>query len=394
MVEQAASNGRANGKTTSHDAEHNGIIVAGYPDTKQDLKDSTNHTALNGVNGHAAAVKKLDEEQRKIIDGWEVGKDPKIDSSGHFDFGGSLGVSAMMICFPLIMYYMWIGSTFYDGGFPRPTEGQTFVEWVKHMGNLVYEFAFPSLYAWKIYWTFFIVEAAFYCLMPGIYTYGKPLSHEGGKQLKYYCSGMWSWYATILIAGFLHYTRIFPLWTVIDEFGPIMSVAICSGFIVSIGAYISAIYRGAEHRMTSSFFYDFFMGAELNPRMFGILDFKMFFEVRLPWFILFILTSATAARQQENYGYVSAEVWLMLLAHFLYANACAKGEELITTTWYNSSHPRNFYEEQPTNNNKQGHVLRKMGLHVNLLEPRRCPPFLLPQHPLSRQPPSLCLRAQ
>jgi len=394
MVEQAASNGRANGKTTSHDAEHNGIIVAGYPDTKQDLKDSTNHTALNGVNGHAAAVKKLDEEQRKIIDGWEVGKDPKIDSSGHFDFGGSLGVSAMMICFPLIMYYMWIGSTFYDGGFPRPTEGQTFVEWVKHMGNLVYEFAFPSLYAWKIYWTFFIVEAAFYCLMPGIYTYGKPLSHEGGKQLKYYCSGMWSWYATILIAGFLHYTRIFPLWTVIDEFGPIMSVAICSGFIVSIGAYISAIYRGAEHRMTGSFFYDFFMGAELNPRMFGILDFKMFFEVRLPWFILFILTSATAARQQENYGYVSAEVWLMLLAHFLYANACAKGEELITTTWYNSSHPRNFYEEQPTNNNKQGHVLRKMGLHVNLLEPRRCPPFLLPQHPLSRQPPSLCLRAQ
>ena len=333
MVEQAVTNGHANGKTTSHDAEYNGIAKTGYPETKQELKDLTKYTALNGVNGHAAAVKKLDGEQRKIIDGWEVGTNPKIDSSGHFDFGGSWGVSAMMICFPLLMYYMWIGATFYDGGLPRPTDGQSFVEWTKHMGNLVYEFAFPSLYAWKLYWVFFIFEAACYCLMPGVYTYGKPLPHEGGKQLKYYCSGMWSWYATILIAGALHYTRIFPLWTIIDQFGPIMSVAICSGYIVSVGAYISAIYRGAQHRMTGYFFYDFFMGAELNPRMFGILDFKMFFEVRLPWFILFITTSATAARQQEIYGYVSAEVWLMLLAHFLYANACAKGEELITTTW-------------------------------------------------------------
>jgi len=330
MVEQATTNGRANGTTTAHDTGYNGNAE----EMKQDIKEPKPYAALNGVNGHAKAVKKLDDEQRGIIDGWEAGQDPKIDTSGHVDFGGSWGVSAMMICFPLLMYYMWIGATFYDGGLPRPAEGQTFGDWVKHMGNLIYEFAFPSVYAWKLYWTFFIVEGAFYCLMPGIYTYGKPLPHEGGKQLKYYCSGMWSWYATILIAGALHYTRIFPLWTIIDEFGPIMSVAICSGFIVSIGAYISAIYRGAQHRMTGYFFYDFFMGAELNPRMFGILDFKMFFEVRLPWFILFLLTSATAARQQENYGYVSAEVWLMLLAHFLYANACAKGEELITTTWY------------------------------------------------------------
>lgn len=333
MVEQATTSGYSNGETTSHDAEYNGIAKAGYLETDEDLKNLTNYAGINGTNGHTAAVKKLDAEKRDIVDGWEVGTDPKIDSSGHFDFGGSLGVCTMMICFPLLMYYMWIGATFYDGGFPRPTEGQTLVEWLKHMGNLVYEFAFPSLYAWELYWGFFIFEAACYCLMPGIYTYGKPLPHEGGKQLKYYCSGLWSWYTTILIAGALHLTGVFPLYTIIDQFGPIMSVAICSGFIVSIVAYISAIYRGAQHRMTGYFFYDFFMGAELNPRMFGILDFKMFFEVRLPWFILFLLTSATAARQYENYGYVSAEVCFMLLAHFLYTNSCGKGEELITTTW-------------------------------------------------------------
>ena len=85
--------------------------------------------------------------------------------------------------------------------------------------------------------------------------------------------------------------------------------------------------------MTGYHVYDFFMGAELNPRMFGILDFKMFFEVRLPWYILLFVTLGAAARQYEVYGYVSGEVGFLLMAHFLYANACSKGEECIVSTW-------------------------------------------------------------
>lgn len=291
----------------------------------------SNGSTTKAANGHAG--KKLDAEKGDIIDGWAVGKDPKIDYSGHFDFGGSFGVSAMMIGFPTLMYYMWIGATFYDGKFPTPAPDQTFVDFVKHMADIVREHAFPSLRAWKIYWVFFIFEAACYCLLPGVETYGKPLAHEGGKQLKYYCSGVWSFYTTILVAAVLHYTRLFPLYTIIDEFGPLLSVAIISGFLVAIVAYFSAIIRGAQHRMTGYPIYDFFMGAELNPRMFGILDFKMFFEVRLPWFILLGISCATAARQYEDYGYVSLEVGFLIMAHFLYANACAKGEECITTTW-------------------------------------------------------------
>jgi len=142
-----------------------------------------------------------------------------------------------------------------------------------------------------------------------------------------------SFYLSIGIAFALHFTGLFPLYTLIDEFGPIMSVAIISGFGISIVAYASAIYRGAEHRMTGYFLYDFFMGAELNPRMFGWLDFKMFFEVRIPWFILFFVTLGACARQYEQLGYVSGELCFMLMAHWLYANACCKGEELIPPTW-------------------------------------------------------------
>lgn len=290
------------------------------------------NTRTNGLKiGETTGL--LSRESASPAGSQAVGKDPKVDYSGEMDFGGSIGTSAMMIGFPLLMWYMWIGATYYDGKFPTPEAGQSFVDFSKHMGSLVYEGAFPSIYAWKIYWTFFIFEAACYCLLPGVWTYGKPLAHLGGKQLKYYCSGIWSFYTTIVVLGVMHFTGVFKLYTLIDEFGPIMSVAIISGYLVSIVAYFSALARGAEHRMTGYPIYDFFMGAELNPRMFGILDFKMFFEVRIPWFILFGLSCGAAARQYEQYDYVSGEVGFIVMAHFLYANACAKGEECITTTW-------------------------------------------------------------
>jgi delta24(24(1))-sterol reductase len=118
----------------------------------------------------------------------------------------------------------------------------------------------------------------------------------------------------------------------IDGFGPIMTVAILSGFLNSVIVYVQAIVRGRTHRLTGYPIYDFFMGAELNPRI-GILDFKMFYEVRIPWFILFLISASASARQYENYGFVAPELIFLMGAHFVYANACAKAEQLIITSW-------------------------------------------------------------
>ncbi|KAL1955647.1 hypothetical protein VTO42DRAFT_8380 [Malbranchea cinnamomea] len=260
-------------------------------------------------------------------------KDWKRDDSGVFEFGGTPGVLSMMIGFPCLMWYMWIGATYYDGRLPLPAKGQSIGDFAVHLCRLVYEGAFPSMRAWIIYWGFFIFEALCYMFLPGIEVKGRPLEHLGGKQLTYWCSAVASLYATIVVAIALHVTGLFKLYTIMDEFGPLMSVAIISGFIVSLIAYFSARIRGAEHRMTGYPIYDFFMGAELNPRMFGILDFKMFFEVRLPWYILFLTSMGAAAKQYELYGYISGEVAFLLMAHFLYANACSKGEECIIPTW-------------------------------------------------------------
>lgn len=260
----------------------------------------------------------------------------EIDYEGvplnHFEFGGSFGTGALIIGFPLLMWYMFVGAKYYDGKPPLPSDDQTWTDFARHVAGLAYAGAFPTRKAWLIYWCFFAMEMVFYYVLPGVTGHGKRLHHEGGKQLKYFCNAYVSFYTTIAIAAVMHVSGIFPLYTVIDEFGPIMSVAILSGFINSIAVYVSAIVGQRTHRLSGYPIYDFFMGAELNPRI-GILDLKMFYEVRVPWFILFLISSAAAVRQYESYGYVSKEVGFVVAAHFLYANACAKGEHLIITSW-------------------------------------------------------------
>ncbi|KAI5264756.1 sterol reductase/lamin B receptor [Aureobasidium subglaciale] len=275
--------------------------------------------AYNDLRARDGLNKPVHDETSPLVSVAETteAQDHRVDNSGEREFGGAIGVSCMMIGFPLLMYYMWIGATFYSGHIPSRTPGQSWSQFFSHLFDLCYEHAFPHAKAWTIYWTFLIFEGACYLYMPGVYGKGKRLPSLGGKQLEYYCSAVWSWYTTIILAIILHVSGLFPLYTLIDEFGSIMSVAIISGFVVSIIAYFSALSRGAEHRMTGSPIYDFFMGAELNPRLFTWLDFKMFFEVRIPWYILFLTTLGACARQYETYGYVSGEAWFLLMAHFL-----------------------------------------------------------------------------
>ena len=294
----------------------------------------SNGQSQNGLKPKNGAPKTSEStSSAHMVDGWQPGQDSKVDYSGEFEFGGPWGVAAMMTGFPILMWYMWVGATYYDGKFPSRTLGQSWVEFASELCNLVYTGAFPHARAWAWYWSYLIFECTIYCLLPGVWGYGKPLPHENGKQLAYFCNAYASLYFTLTILAGLHFSGLWPIQTAIDEFGPLLSVAILSGILVSIVAYVSAFWRGKQHRMTGYHVYDFFMGAELNPRLFGIIDFKMFCEVRMPWYILLILSLGAAARQYEQYGYVSGEVCFLVMAHYLYANACSKGEELILSTW-------------------------------------------------------------
>jgi delta24(24(1))-sterol reductase len=283
--------------------------------------------AANGTSDSLATKEKPGPE------GTETKKQDSPDASGHTEFGGSWGMLAMMLGFPALMYYMWLGAIFYDGHLLTPAHDETYKAFLLHLVSLVKTHAYPSRRAWSIYWSFGLVQMAFYVLLPGVWRKGQALPHLGGKQLDYYCSAMWSFYTSIAVGLALHVSGYFKLYTLLDEFGPLMSVAILSGFLCSFIAYVSALARETTLRMSGYPIVDFFMGADLNPRI-GILDFKMLLEVRIAWFILFFLALGTCLRQYEQYGYVSGQALFLLLAHYLYAGACSKGEHLIITSWY------------------------------------------------------------
>ncbi|CAR23383.1 Delta(24(24(1)))-sterol reductase [Lachancea thermotolerans] len=251
----------------------------------------------------------------------------------EYEFGGPIGVTAMMLGFPALMYYMWICAEFYGGKVALPGPNESWPQFLAHLWQLCVEHAVPSRYSWTIFFTFWAAQIVFYYTLPGVWTEGQPLTHLKNKQLPYFCNAMWTFYTSVSIVLVLHATGIFKLYTILDNFGEIMTCAIICGFAFSIGLYLYTLFvSGDYHRMTGNHIYDMFMGAPLNPRW-GVLDLKMFFEVRLPWFTLFFLTLGAALKQYESYGYVTPQLGVVLLAHWLYANACAKGEELIVPTW-------------------------------------------------------------
>ncbi|CCJ30185.1 unnamed protein product [Pneumocystis jirovecii] len=258
----------------------------------------------------------------------------EMDMFQYYEFGGPIGVAFIMLFFPCLMYYMWICSAFYDSQLVWRTKGESYWGFLCRMVGHVVEGAFPHVRAWIIYWAFLLVQALLAVTLPGVYSKGLPLSHRNQERLTYFCNAAWSFYASLIGMVVLHVSGIFDMYTLVTEFGPLLSVSILSGILVSIVAYFYGVFVGNQHRMSGCFVYDLFMGAVLNPRIGKYLDLKMFFEVRIPWFILFFISLAVGVKQYEVYGYISPQVCFVIFAHYLYANACAKGEELIVITWY------------------------------------------------------------
>ncbi|KIL69275.1 hypothetical protein M378DRAFT_119215 [Amanita muscaria Koide BX008] len=258
--------------------------------------------------------------------------DERLDKHETFEFGGPWGVVAIMTGFPILMYYLWICLWFYDGRLVYPPSIDDVVPFLGRMWEHVCVDASPNAYAWKVYTGNIFFQLFLGWVMPGYVQEGLPVPSLGYKTLMYNCNALSSLYATILTAGVLHYTSIFRLTEIIENFGHLMTVAMIWGFGVSFGMYFVAVWTNTQIRMSGNFIYDVFMGASLNPRI-GPIDLKMWAEVRIPWVLVFFMSVSGACMQYEKYGYVTPNMLFMCLATGLYINACGKGEECIPQTW-------------------------------------------------------------
>ncbi|KAG8964910.1 C-24(28) sterol reductase [Tulasnella sp. 419] len=264
----------------------------------------------------------------------DVGKaiDRKLDNHETYEFGGPTGVAIMMTIFPPLMYYFWICLWFYDGQLVHPSSFSDIGPFFARMWNHVRQDAAPN--AWSVYFYIGLVvfELALAFIIPGYEQEGLPVPSLDYRKLKYKCNALGCWYVTLITSAIVHYTGILPLTGIINNFGPLMTVAIIWGFGLSLYTYLEAVAMGTQLRMSGNFLYDYWMGAALNPRI-GPVDLKMFQEVRVPWVLLFYIAVSGGCKQYEDYGYVSPNMAFMILATGLYINACAKGEECIPQTW-------------------------------------------------------------
>jgi delta24(24(1))-sterol reductase len=156
-------------------------------------------------------------------------------------------------------------------------------------------------------------QALLSVIMPGVTVNGLRFTEAGRAptQLSYLCNGYTSFYATLVIVAVCHVTGVWRLTEVVHHIGPITSVAVISGNVVSLLVWAFALINKRANRRCGNFVYDFFMGIYLNPRI-GKFDVKFFFELRVAWIMLFLITLGHALQQYEEYGVLSSGMCIML----------------------------------------------------------------------------------
>jgi delta24(24(1))-sterol reductase len=254
------------------------------------------------------------------------------DKTRTWEFGGPLGTLGIMLASHALVYYLWISATYYRGRGVHPSSWHDVGPFFARMAHHVADGAAPTSRAAAIYLGFVALELVLAYTMPGVWARGFPVPSEGGLRRRYLCNGAASWYVTLALIATLHLTGVLRLTVLADRLGPMLTVAVLVADATALGAYVITLCRRSAIRMTGSHIYDFFMGAVLNPAI-GRVDLKFFTEIRISWMLLFLLTLSAAAKHVALYGYVSAPLVFMVVAHGLYTNACMKGEECVPTTW-------------------------------------------------------------
>ena len=142
-----------------------------------------------------------------------------------------------------------------------------------------------------------VLQIVFAYTLPGVVVKGLPVPTENNKQYSYLCNAVFSWYLTIGLVGIFYYTGIFSITFLVENLGAMMVTSMISGDLISLIIYLWGIFSNKSIRMSGNIFYDFFMGSILNPRI-GILDIKMFAEIKASWLQLFLLTLSAALKQR------------------------------------------------------------------------------------------------
>lgn len=249
----------------------------------------------------------------------------------EYEFGGPLGVLFIIIFAHFLVYYLWISMTYYQGGLLYPSSLEDSSLFFSRMWQHIVDGASPTSYTFVVYIGFFSIQMFLAWCMPGLWVKGLPVQSEGNIQYKYLCNSAASWYLSLTIMAILQLTGLFRLTEFADNLGHLLTAAVIVSDVFCLLLYLIPLLLKKQSQISGNPVYDFFMGTMLNPHI-GIVDLKLFFDIR-SWMLLFFITLSAAAKQYQLYGLVSWPMIFIVVAHFLYTNACMKGEECVPTTW-------------------------------------------------------------
>uniref|UniRef100_A0A7S4PV59 Delta(24(24(1)))-sterol reductase n=1 Tax=Alexandrium monilatum TaxID=311494 RepID=A0A7S4PV59_9DINO len=213
------------------------------------------------------------------------------------EFGGPVGALCIIVGSHVLMFLM--ARSLYGGSW------DVFIPTIKSV-------------AWFL--VYHASQNVFALIMPGVWV-------KGLSELGYLCNGYSTLYATVGGALLLHWAELFDLTELVKNYPAYLTTAIILGDIYSVITHFA--YARAGERWS---IYNFFIGVETHPRI-GKVDVKMVAETRVSWTLLFLVTLGSYLETSRRLGTWLNPTAFMLLAHGLYANACAKGEHFIPYTW-------------------------------------------------------------
>jgi len=230
-----------------------------------------------------------------------------------------LSICGLLIFLPATVYYLWFCMTVNHG---QPTFPSM---------SMLTSIPAPTIKSLAIIAGWIILQGLLQIYAPGKWFRGPEL--PDGSRLTYKMNGWAAWWITWMVLGSACGLGWLSPTVLADQLGPLLSAANIIALCLSLYLY----WRGqrayaAQWRDGDGILIDFWLGAELNPRI-GGFDFKLFCEARPGLIGWAAIDLSCAAKQYQLQGTVSGPMILVCAFQLWYIADFFWNERTILTTW-------------------------------------------------------------
>lgn len=227
------------------------------------------------------------------------------------EVGNLLGCLAIMLFCPVLVTAFWAACDSFKGDIGLL---------LHNLDNYRAFLPTPTLRGFLLYggWTLF--QAILYAFVPGPKSRGQ--TTPAGHVLRYKTNGFTVWLISHLLFIWGTYKfGIFSPTIIYDNWGGLLIAANVYALGLSAFVYAKAHFfpsHPEDRKFSGSWFYDFYMGIELNPRLGQLWDFKLFHNGRPGMVAWTLINISMAAAQYTRHGFITNSMVLVNVLQALY----------------------------------------------------------------------------